>query len=184
MLVPHVKDLRERVIPQHHDTLITSHIGINGTLQQILQNYWWPTIRKDIQTYVQGCETCQRTKTQTQAKAAPLIPHKIPDTNWKHISIDLIGPLPESKGYNAIKVIVNRKLKQAHFIKTNTELSSEGQAKIFRDEVFKLHGLPEKVISDRGPQYVSKFMIDLYHLLGITGNPSTAFHPQTDRQTE
>jgi transposase InsO family protein len=79
---------------------------------------------------------------------------------------------------------VDRKTKQAHFIKTNTELSSEGQAKIFRDEVFKHHGLPRKVISDRGPQYVSKFMTDLYSLLGIKGNPSTAFYPQTDGQTE
>jgi hypothetical protein len=83
-----------------------------------------------------------------------------------------------------INMVVDRKSKQAHFIKTNTELSSEGQAKIFRDEVFKLYGLPEKVISNRGPQYISKFMIDLYCLLGITGNPSTAFDPQTDGQTE
>jgi transposase InsO family protein len=79
---------------------------------------------------------------------------------------------------------VDRKTKQAHFIKTNTELSSEGQVKIFRDEIFKHHGLPRKVISDRGPQYVSKFMTDLYSLLGIKGNPSTAFHPQTNGQTE
>jgi hypothetical protein len=79
---------------------------------------------------------------------------------------------------------VDRKSKQAHFIKTNMELSLEGQAKIFRDNIFKLHGLPEKVISDRGLQYVSKFMVNLYHLLGITGNPSTAFHPQTDGQME
>jgi hypothetical protein len=83
-----------------------------------------------------------------------------------------------------INVIVDRKSKQAHFIKTNTELSSLGQATISRDEVFKHHRLPEKVISDQGPQYISKFMISLYHLLRITGNPSTAFHPQTDRQTE
>jgi hypothetical protein len=83
-----------------------------------------------------------------------------------------------------INVIIDRKSRQAYFIKTNTELSSEGQVKIFRDKVFKLHGLPEKVISNRGLQYISKFIIDLYHLLGITGNPSTAFHPQTDRQTE
>jgi hypothetical protein len=79
---------------------------------------------------------------------------------------------------------VDRKLKQAYFIKTNMELSSLEKATIFRDEVFKHHGLPEKIISDRGLQYVSKFMVNLYCLLRITGNPSTAFHPQTDRQTE
>jgi hypothetical protein len=75
-------------------------------------------------------------------------------------------------------------MKQAHFIKTNMELSSEGQAKIFRDEVFKHHRFLRKVISDRGPQYISKFMMDLYSLLGIKGNPSIAFHPWTDGQTE
>jgi Integrase zinc binding domain/dUTPase len=184
MLVPNRKDLRERVISQNHDTPITSHTSINGTLKQISRNYWWPTIRRDVQVYVQGCEVCQRTKARTQAKAAPLNPNEIPDQNWEIISTDLIGPLPESKGYNAINVIVDRKTKQAHFIKTNTELSSEGQVKIFRDEIFKHHGLPRKVISDRGPQYISKFMTDLYSLLGIKGNPSTAFHPQTDGQTE
>jgi hypothetical protein len=92
--------------------------------------------------------------------------------------------LPKSKGYNAINVIVNRKTKQAHFIKTHTEPSSEGQAKIFRNKVFKLHRLPRKMISNKGLQYVSKFIIDLYSLLEIKikGNPSTALHQQTNRE--
>ena len=98
--------------------------------------------------------------------------------------MDLIGPLPESNGYNCINVIVDRKSKLAHFIPTTTELSSLGQAKIMRDHVFKLHGIPKKIITDCGLQYVSKFMGEFFQLMGITGNPSTAYHPQTDGQTE
>jgi transposase InsO family protein len=81
-------------------------------------------------------------------------------------------------------VIVDRFTKQIHAIPTNTTLTAEGYARIFRDHVFKLHGLPEKVISDRGPQFISKFMTSLYQMLDIKGNRSTAFHPQTDGQTE
>src|ERR1700736_6308236 len=98
--------------------------------------------------------------------------------------MDLIGPLPESNGYNCINVIVDRKSKLAHFIQMTTELSSLGQAKIIQDHIFKLHGVPKKIITDRGPQYVSKFMGEFFRLIGITGNPSTAYHLQTDGQTE
>lgn len=96
----------------------------------------------------------------------------------------MIGPLPESQGNDAIAVIVNRFTKQIIVIPTMINLTSEGMARIFRDNVFKHHGIPKKIISDRGPQFASKFMADFYRLLGITRNLSTAFHPQTDGQTE
>lgn len=92
----------------------------------------------------------------------------------------MIGPLPESKGFNSILVIVDRFSKKIEAIPTTTELTSKGVAKLYRDHVFKHHGLPQKVISDRGPQFISHFMKDLFELLGIKHNPSTAFHPQTD----
>ena len=98
--------------------------------------------------------------------------------------MDLVGPLPDSKGYNAILVIVEYLTKMKILIPTNTELSSTGTAILFRREVFRKHGLPKKVVSDRGPQFVSNFIKDLYRLLGIRGAPSTAYHPQTDGQTE
>jgi hypothetical protein len=116
--------------------------------------------------------------------ATPLHPNEIPDGNWTTISTNIIGPLPEAHGYNAINVIMDRKSKLRHFIPTTIELSSLGQAKIYRDHIFRLHGIPQKIISDRGPQYVSKFMGELYQLLDIKGGYSTAFHPQTDGQTE
>ena len=137
-----------------------------------------------IRKYVEGCDTCQCTKPKRVSPAAPLIPNEIPTKPWKIISIDMISPLPESKGNNVILVIVDRFSKKIEGIPTTTELTSKGVAELFRDHVFKQHGLPQKVISDQGPQFVSHFMADLLALLGIKHNRSTAYHPQTDGQTE
>ena len=100
------------------------------------------------------------------------------------ISIDIIGPVPESEGKDAILVIVDRFSKMIRLFPISVNITSLGVAKIFRDEIFKLHGIPKKVISDRGPQFVSAFMKELYSQLQIEGNPSTAYHPETDGQTE
>jgi deoxyuridine 5'-triphosphate nucleotidohydrolase len=184
MIVPNDKDLRATIIQQYHDHRLAGHPGIYKTHETLTRDYWWPTVKKDVQEYVKGCATCQRVKPRSTSLAAPLHPNEIPDGNWTTISTDIIGPLPEAHGYNAINVIVDRKSKLGHFIPTTIELSSLGQAKIYRDHIFRLHGIPQKIISDRGPQYVSKFMGELYQLLDIKGGYSTAFHPQTDGQTK
>ena len=182
--VPKDKTLRAKIIKVHHDETVAGHPGRNKTQELITRNFWWPRMTNDIRLYVSGCDTCQRTKAHRNKKHAPLNPNEIPTRPWEIISIDLIGELPESKGFNAICVIVDRFSKQIHALPTNMELTSEGLARIYRDQVFRLHGIPRKIISDRGPQFESNFMHDLYRLLGITGNPSTAYHPQTDGQTE
>ena len=181
---PQDRDLVAEVLWNSHDAPMAGHPGRLQTQELVLRDFWFPQMSQTIQKYIEGCETCQRTKILRQSPAAPLHPNQIPDAPWEHISVDLIGPLPESKGYNAILVIVDYFSKMKRLIPTNTELTSLGTALIFRREIFKHHGLPRKVISDRGPQFVSKFIIDLYKLLGIRGAPSTAYHPQTDGQTE
>ena len=95
-----------------------------------------------------------------------------------------MGPLPESQGYDMIMVVVDRFSKYAYFLPTNATVTSKGIARLFISHVFRDHRFPIKVISDRGTQFVSRFMKELYEALGIKGNPSTAYHPQTDRQTE
>ena len=182
--IPKREGLREEILEEYHALPVAGHPGIQSTRDLIERSYWWPGIAKDIEEYVKGCAQCQRTKIDRQKRAAPLNPNRIPTRPWQIISWDLIGPLPESKGFNAILVIVDRFSKQMHLVPTTVEVTAEGAAKAMRDHVFCLHGLPEVVISDRGPQFVSKFMKELYRLLGIRGNPSTAYHPQTDGQTE
>ena len=98
--------------------------------------------------------------------------------------VDLIGELPESNGYNAICIVVDWFSKQIHAIPTTTNLTAKGMAKIYRDHIFHLHGLPSKIIHDHGTQFDAAMMKELYKLLHIEGNPSTAYHPQTDGQME
>ncbi len=105
-------------------------------------------MKKDIEAYIHTCEVYQRTKSSTQAKAAPLHPYAIPSRPWTHISIDMVTGLPMCKGYNAILMIVDRFSKEIIPIACSTELSLEGWAKILRNEVYAKHGMPQVVISD------------------------------------
>ena len=98
--------------------------------------------------------------------------------------MDLIGPLVPSKGKDMILVVINRFSKKVYFLPCNTTITVQGVVTLYGDNIFKEHGLPKKVISDRGSQFVSNFMKELYRKLGIEPNPSTAYHPQTDGQTE
>ena len=112
------------------------------------------------------------------------MPNTIPEKPWSHISADFITKLPLAQGYDAILVVCDRFSKMAHFIATTEKTSAEGLAKLFRDQVWKLHGLPESIVSDRGVQFAAEIMKELNNLLGIQMKLSTAYHPQTDGQTE
>jgi len=112
------------------------------------------------------------------------MPNTIPERPWSHISADFITKLPLAQGYDTILVVCDRFSKMAHFIATTEKTSAEGLAKLFRDQVWKLHGLPESIVSDRGVQFAVGMMKELNSLLGIQTKISTAYHPQTDRHTE
>jgi hypothetical protein len=124
-------------------------------------------------------------KLRRTAIAAPLSPNKIPTKPWEIVLVDLISPLPMSNGFNLILIFVNRFTKKVEALScSNKEITSLGVAKMYQDHLFKHYGLPRKFISNRKPQFVSKFMMELCKLLGIDQNPCTVFHPQTDGQTE
>ena len=112
------------------------------------------------------------------------MPNHIPYRQWQIISVDLITELSQSHGYDSILVAVDQLSKQAHFIPTMSDVTSLGVVRLFRDGVWKLHGLLEEVISDQGPQFVSNFMRGLSEILGIKVAASTAYHLQTDGQTK
>jgi len=123
-------------------------------------------------------------KTHRTLPAAPLHPHEAPSRPWEIITLDLLGPLPMSNSYNAILVIVDQLTKYVKFEATHIELTAEGFAKTLRDRVFRNHGLPRKIIHNRHPQFVNKYIKSLFDLLGIKQNASTTFHPATNGQTE
>jgi len=116
---------------------------------------------EDVKRYIVGCEKCQANKPNRQLKRNNLYPNKIPKDPWEVISIDLVGLLPELSGHNGILVIVDRFSKMARYILISMNITAQGVAKISWDRVFKDVGLPQKVISDQGPQFVSRFMKEL-----------------------
>jgi transposase InsO family protein len=182
--VPKDRDLRRRIVSQHHDSRIAGHAGRWKTLELVSRNYWWPQMSRFIGQYVSTCDLCQRTKTQHRPPVGKLHPLETPSERWETISVDFVVELPQSNGYDAVMVVVDCLGKRAHFVPANTTITAEETARLFLREVWKHHGTPRRVISDRGPQFVAEFTTELYRLLGIKVASSTAYHPQTDGQTE
>ena len=110
---------------------------------------------------MEGCNAYQRNKNRTEQPAGNLMPNSIPDKAWTHISVDFITKLPLAQGCDSILVVVDRFTKMAHFVPTTEKTMAEGLARLFRDNVWRLHGLPESIISDRGPQFVAGLMREL-----------------------
>jgi len=177
-------ELRGEVIQLHHNTPIGGHGGRWKTTELVTRNYWWPGVTKEVGKYVDGCDACQRYKNRSEAPAGKLMPNAILEKPWSHISADFITKLSLAQGYDAILVVYDRFSKMAHFIATTEKTSAEGLAKLFRDHVWKLHGLPESIISNRGVQFPAGMMKEMNNLLGIQTKLSTAYHPQMDGQTE
>jgi len=182
--VPKDEELRAEVIRLHHDTPVGGHGGQWKMAELVTRNFWWPGVTREVKRYMEGCDVYQRNKNRTQPPAGKLMPNSIPEKAWSHISADFITKLPLAQGYDAILVVVDRFTKMGHFIPTTERTSAEGLARLFKDNVWKLHGLPDSIISDRGPQFAAGIMKELNCILGIETKLLTAFHPQTDGQME
>ena len=139
---------------------------------------------KEVKQYVEECNFCQRNKNHTEQLAGKLMPNSIPEKPWVHILANFIMKLPLAQGYDFILVIVDWLTKMVHFIPTTEKTLAEGLAKLFRNNMWKLHGLPESIISDRGPQFMAGIIRELNRMLRIKSKLSMAFYPQTDGQME
>ena len=127
------------------------------------------------------CDTCQKVKTVHQRPGGLLVPLPIPQWKWEEVRIDFITSLPRTQaGFDSIWVVVDRLTKVAHFIPVKTTYSGNKLAELYMEKVVCLHGVPKKIVSDRGSQFTSKFWQKLHDALGIDLNFSTAYHPQTD----
>src|SRR5258708_7322830 len=176
--------LHHDLVHAHHSATIARHPRLWKTLELVSRNYWWPGLSRYVAKFVAGCDACNWMKTFPTQKVGKLIPNKVPDRHWQVISVDMIGELLDSKGYNAVLVVVDHLSKQIHAVPTVTSLDSAGVARLFLEHVWHHHGIPEEVISDCGPTFMSNFSHKLAALLGVKLTPSTSYHPQTDGQTE
>jgi RNase H-like domain found in reverse transcriptase/Reverse transcriptase (RNA-dependent DNA polymerase)/Integrase zinc binding domain/Chromo (CHRromatin Organisation MOdifier) domain len=177
-------ELRRRILTLCHDSKLAGHPGRWKTLELVSRNYWWPQMSRYIGKYVSTCDMCLRTKSIRQPPSGELHPLPIPDAPWDTASVDFITELPESNGKDAIMVVVDSVTKRSHFVSTVTTLSAAGTAQLYLRHIWKHHGLPRRVVSDRGPQFVAEFTRELYRLLGVKLAATTAYHPQGDGQTE
>jgi len=156
--VPRDDELRTEIVRLHHNTPVGGHGGQWKTVELITRNFWWPGVTKEVKRYMKGCDACKHNKNCTEQPVGKLIPNSIPEKPWTHILVDFITKLPLAQGYDSILVVVNRLTKMAHFIPTTEKTIAEELARLFRDNVWKLHGLPESIISDRGPQFAAGLM--------------------------
>jgi len=150
----------------------------------VMRNHWWLGVTKDIGRYVEEYDMCQRMKNRTEKVVEKLKLSKVPEKLWTHLMVDFITKLLLVAGKDAILVVCNRLSKMTHFVATTKETLVERLARLFRDNVWKLHGLLKSVVSDRGPQFAAVLTKKLNRMLEIETKLSIAFYPQTDEQTK
>ncbi len=139
---------------------------------------------RDVRLFVLACSVCAVSKSSNRPPAGLLQPLSVPSRPWSHISLDFFSGLPPSQGNTVVLTVVDRFSKATHFIPLPKLPSARETASAVIDHVFRIHGLPRDVVSDRGPQFVSKFWREFCHLLGATVSLSSGFHPQSNGQTE
>ncbi|KAJ4717071.1 Retrotransposon protein, putative, Ty3-gypsy subclass [Melia azedarach] len=185
LCVPNNKDIKHEILTEAHNSLYIIHPGSTKMYQDLRVIYWWVNMKKEIAQFVEQCLTCQQIKAEHQRPSGLLKPLLVPEWKWERIAMDFVVGLPKTqKGYNAIWVIVDRLTKSAHFIPVNTAYSMDKYAKLYMDEIVRLHGIPVSIVSDRDPRFTSIFWKSLHKAMGTKLNFSTAFHPQTVGQSE
>jgi len=150
----------------------------------VTRNYWWPGIMRDIGRYMEGCDMCQRMKNRMEEIVGKLKLSEVSEKLWTHLTVDFITKLLLVARKDTILVVCNRLSKMTHFVAMTEGTLAEGLVRLFKDNMWKLHGLLESVVSDRGPQFAAELTKKLNKILGIKTKLSTAFHLQTDGQTK
>ena len=176
---------REDVMRESHHSRLTVHPGGTKMYRDIRRYFWWSGMRRDIAEFVSRCLTCQQVKIEHQRPSGLLQPLPIAEWKWEHITMDFVSGLPRSpKGNDAVWVIVDRLTKSAHFVPMRMTDSVDKLSRLYVREIVRLHGVPVSVVSDRDPRFTSRFWDGLQGALGTDIRLSTAYHPQTDGQSE
>jgi hypothetical protein len=182
--------MRRPLVQEQHSLPAHGHQGVTRTFDRISRHFYFPGMRKQVETVVRECDICSKSKSNRHAPYGQLKSPPVPTRAWKSIALDFIIKLPPSKDpmtgteYDSILVITERLTKYGYFIPYWEASSAEALAHTFLRVIIANHGLPEEIISDRDKLFTSKFWKSLMALLGANHKLSTAFHPQTDGQTE
>ncbi len=182
LFVPEI--LRKRTIDQVHTALSSGHPGISATIQLLQNRFWWPTLRKDTITQVHQCQVCQTQKPSRQLPAGLFQPLPIPHRPWSHIAIDFITDLPNSNGYTTILTVIDRFSKACRLIPLPKLPTALETAEHLCNQVFRFYGLPEDIVSDRGPQFTSRLWAAFFKALEVNISLTSGYHPQSNGQAE
>jgi hypothetical protein len=177
--------LRDTILHDNHDVAVSGPPGFAKTLSYIRRSYFWPTLRNDAEGYVKSCDACKRAKALRQLRGGFIHPFPPPMKKWEVISMDFVFDfLMTSKGKSGIAVIEDKLSRQAHFLSLPPKFDAVDLAHLYLREVYRHHGLPRVLISDRYVRFTSLFWTALMKRLGVKLNLSTAHYPQTDGQSE
>ncbi|KAK1429939.1 hypothetical protein QVD17_12297 [Tagetes erecta] len=183
--VPNFGGLQDIILEEAHKSKYSIHPGSDKMYKDLRNNYWWPGMKRSIARYVEKCLTCLRVKTEHKKPSGLLQQPEIPEWKWEKITMDFVTKLPRSShGYDTIWVIVDRLTKSAHFLPIREDYKMNKLAQVYIKEIVSRHGIPISIISDRDSRFTSRFWQKFQHELGTKLNISTAYHPQTDGQSE
>ncbi|KAJ9552657.1 hypothetical protein OSB04_016702 [Centaurea solstitialis] len=183
--IPRAEQLRKMIMDEAHQLKYSIHPGSDKMYKGLKEHYWWPGMKRDIAIYVSKCLTCAKVKAEHQKPSGLLQQPEIPEWKWEQISMDFVTKLPKTKkGHDTIWVIVDRLTKSAHFLPIKETYSIDKLAQLYVGEIVMRHGVPISIISDRDSRFTSRFWQSLQATLGTRVDLSTAYHPQTDGQTE
>ncbi|KAJ0810360.1 putative nucleotidyltransferase, Ribonuclease H [Helianthus annuus] len=184
LVIPSDPSIRQLLLREFHSSTSGGHSGISRTYHRLSSSFYWPGMRKDVKLYIEACHTCQEMKHSTSPPSGLLQPLPLPSMVFEGIAMDFITGLPVSQGKSVIMVVVDRLSKYGHFFGLPTSFTTSTVVTVFVNEIVRLHGVPLDIVTDRDPRFMSTFWKELHSQQGTTLSFSTAYHPQSDGQTE
>ncbi|KAL0549679.1 hypothetical protein IC582_014166 [Cucumis melo] len=185
LCVPSDSAVKTELLAEAHSSPFSMHPGSTKMYQDLKRVYWWRNMKREVAEFVSKCLVCQQVKAPRQKPAGLFQPLSIPEWKWENVSMDFITGLPRTlRGFTVIWVVVDRLTKSAHFVPGKSTYTASKWAQLYMSEIVRLHGVPVSIVSDRDARFTSKFWKGLQTAMGTRLDFSTAFHPQTDGQTE
>ncbi|KAL0554261.1 hypothetical protein IC582_008178 [Cucumis melo] len=185
LCVPSDSAVKTELLSEAHSSPFSMHPGSTKMYQDLKRVYWWRNMKREVAEFVSKCLVCQQVKAPRQKPAGLLQPLSIPKWKWENVSMDFITGLPRTlRGFTVIWVVVDKLTKSAHFVPGKSTYTASKWAQLYMSEIVRLHGVPVSIVSDRDARFTSKFWKGLQTAMGTRLDFSTAFHPQTDGQTE
>jgi len=184
LFIPPNSQLKTLFLEEFHASLLGGHSGIHKTFGRLHESVYWNGMRKDVTAFVNACSVCQQTKPPNHSPYGLLQPLPVPDKVWEDISLDFITGLPSFQNHTIILVVVDRLSNAAHFGMLSTHFTAVKVAELFAQMICKRHGMPRSIVSCKDPVFLSHFWQELFILSGTRLRMSTAYHPQSDGQTE